>query len=488
MIRVPLSAIESNPFQTRTDTGDISSLARAILQARSDYPSTSGLIQVPPARLIDDQGNVVDPTSFDWEPGQNWPDGWTVQLAAGHRRLAAFRLLAEGLDGEPMPEYRTFPVDLALLDDRAMATTVWHENEARLDVNPIERALLIRRMQEALGLSQKEVADHLGLSPAAVSNSLRLLQLPGGIQDLLKKGEISERHGRALLPLLSLDVGEDVLLERVLKDLAGGFLPVAAVERRVRQEIEHRTGSLEEAPWPEDWRPEGSEMRTCEGCPERVKILREWRCKDTDCFWQKKHLYAIQVSGPEKARKLYPQHAWTADTPSWRGERCHCCGRQYGAEGGKWYRPGDRWNLWICPSCWEKAGLPGLPKPEEKSSEGGGEEIASAPVIHEPQQDEQPSATRVPEMRPISTPAASPSFPATLLTARILPGDELEDRRVMVSVAEEGRLPDRWMVGTYPQLLDLIRQAVDAYFGGNGHFSRENREQEAANGTDIPVR
>lgn len=129
--RIPLDRITDNPYQTRLDYGDLTDLTASLLKMSPSHPHTSGLIQVPPARLVIDD-RILDPADLpclDYEPDA------TVQLAAGHRRLRAFRhLLAAGHD-----DYATLPVDIQLLDDTAMADISWEENAPARTSRPSKR-------------------------------------------------------------------------------------------------------------------------------------------------------------------------------------------------------------------------------------------------------------------------------------------------------------------------------------------------------------
>jgi ParB family transcriptional regulator, chromosome partitioning protein len=73
------------------------------------------------------------------------------------------------------------------------------ENVQREDLNPIEIATAYKRLIEVLGYTQEDVADKVGKDRASVANSLRLLNLPVAIQEMLKEGKISMGHARAIL-------------------------------------------------------------------------------------------------------------------------------------------------------------------------------------------------------------------------------------------------------------------------------------------------
>ena len=89
------------------------------------------------------------------------------------------------------------------LDDKQMCALALIENIQREDLNPIETALGYKNLIQKFMVSQTELGAYCGKSKAAVSNSLRLLNLEPSIQDALRNGTISEGHGRALLMLPS---------------------------------------------------------------------------------------------------------------------------------------------------------------------------------------------------------------------------------------------------------------------------------------------
>lgn len=89
------------------------------------------------------------------------------------------------------------------LDDKQMCALALIENIQREDLNPIETALGYKNLIQKFMVSQTEIGQYCGKSKAAVSNSLRLLNLEPDIQDALRNGTISEGHGRALLMLPS---------------------------------------------------------------------------------------------------------------------------------------------------------------------------------------------------------------------------------------------------------------------------------------------
>jgi ParB family chromosome partitioning protein len=119
------------------------------------------------------------------------PPGPRYELIAGERRLRAARLA--GLERIPA---LVRPADEAASLEIAVA-----ENVAREDLNSIEEAHAYAALVDEFGLTHERVAELVGRSRAAVSNILRLLDLPDDVQGMLESGELSEGHGRALLAL-----------------------------------------------------------------------------------------------------------------------------------------------------------------------------------------------------------------------------------------------------------------------------------------------
>ena len=82
-------------------------------------------------------------------------------------------------------------------DERLQAALI--ENMVREDLNPVEEARACAALVDDLGISKEELARRVGRSRAAISNLVRLLDLPDDVQSLLEKGELTEGHGRAIL-------------------------------------------------------------------------------------------------------------------------------------------------------------------------------------------------------------------------------------------------------------------------------------------------
>ena len=86
-------------------------------------------------------------------------------------------------------------------DDRSLLTEALVENLQREDLSALEEATAYQELLEDFGLTHEEVGNRVGKSRSAITNSLRLLQLPAAIQGKLERGELSAGHARALLGL-----------------------------------------------------------------------------------------------------------------------------------------------------------------------------------------------------------------------------------------------------------------------------------------------
>jgi ParB family chromosome partitioning protein len=88
-------------------------------------------------------------------------------------------------------------------DESAIAMALI-ENIQREDLNPVEEAIALKRLQDEFGLTQQKVADAVGKSRTAVTNLLRLLNLSDEVKTMLEHGDIEMGHARALLSLDSV--------------------------------------------------------------------------------------------------------------------------------------------------------------------------------------------------------------------------------------------------------------------------------------------
>jgi ParB family chromosome partitioning protein len=146
--------------------------------------------------------------------------GGSFELVAGERRLRAAQMV----------ELKTIPALVRDTDDWERLDLALAENMARVDLNAVEEARACAMLVDDLGLTKQEVGRRVGRSRVAISNLIRLLDLPEEALELIEQGELSEGHGRALL--LCKDHGMRRSLALEARD---GAWSVRETERRARE-------------------------------------------------------------------------------------------------------------------------------------------------------------------------------------------------------------------------------------------------------------
>jgi ParB family chromosome partitioning protein len=165
LVEVPIDRVSPNPAQPRQNFApeQLADLAASIAQ--------HGVLQPL----------LVSET----EPG-------SYRLIAGERRWRAAR--QAGLDSVPA-------VIRERLDEDRLLELALVENLQRRDLTPLEEAHAFEQLRTAMGLSQADIAQRVGIDRSTVANALRLLKLPPDIQRLVEEGLLSAGHGRALLAI-----------------------------------------------------------------------------------------------------------------------------------------------------------------------------------------------------------------------------------------------------------------------------------------------
>lgn len=146
--------------------------------------------------------------------------GGYYEIIAGERRWRACKLA--GLT--------EVPVVILNSDDRQTAELSLIENVQREDLNPIEEAIAYRTLIDDYQMTQEEVANRIGKSRTAITNTLRILDLPEEVLNLIADGTLSEGHGRAMLGLRNKDN-----LAEIGKTVAERELSVRQTEEFVRK-------------------------------------------------------------------------------------------------------------------------------------------------------------------------------------------------------------------------------------------------------------
>ena len=199
--RLPVGQLQPGKYQPRRemDEGKLSELADSI--------RSQGVIQPILARQL---------------------AGGNYEIVAGERRWRASQLA--GLD--------EVPVVVRELEDRTVIAMALIENIQREDLNPLEEAEALQRLISEFALTHAEAAEAVGRSRAAVSNLLRLLELPIAIRVLLESRRLEMGHARALLTLAP--------------ELAGKLAQEAADEGWSVREVERRAQAFAAGKVPEN--------------------------------------------------------------------------------------------------------------------------------------------------------------------------------------------------------------------------------------------
>ncbi len=208
---IPVANISRNPRQPRSqmDQEELAELAASIRE--------NGILQPL----------IVSPTDE--------PDKYI--LIAGERRLLAASMA--GLD--------RVPVMVREASDQQRLELALIENVQRADLTPLEAAEAYRQLSDDFNLSHEQIAQQLGKSRVAITNTLRLLKLPDDVRQSLARGDITEGHARALLSLPNPQA-QTAVLQTILKH----ELNVRRAEDLVRKFLGQRPPSAEKpAPKPD---------------------------------------------------------------------------------------------------------------------------------------------------------------------------------------------------------------------------------------------
>lgn len=146
--------------------------------------------------------------------------GGTYELVAGERRWRAAQLA--GME--------TIPAMIRDRDDGEALEAALIENMAREDLNPVEEARACAALVEELGLTRESVGLRVGRSRVAITNLLRLLDLPDEVLELLERRDLSAGHGRALL-----QAGDHADRRRLARSAVADGWSVRTLEARARE-------------------------------------------------------------------------------------------------------------------------------------------------------------------------------------------------------------------------------------------------------------
>jgi ParB-like chromosome segregation protein Spo0J len=322
---VRINVIDPNPWQPRMseDADHIANLAVSIAE--------DGMMQIPSARQV----------------------GERVQLAFGHSRHAAYKLLdqlqerlgrQDRIDFEEESalaravvaadraidngvDFLTMPLNLVDLDDEQMYRYAVSENIQRKDLSPIEAAKSMRRYRDEFGKKSADIGDLFGVNESTVRGMLRLLDLPEPLQAKLSSGEMTVGAARKVLAMKQAVKPED--FETLTTDR---FSKGRTVDEIIQSKIEASNQSLvgmhrrysSESPRGGDglWLLNWTYTTPPYSMPEAETIMKLWRGPDviagrkvksfiSDCIMA---LCAIQPGLERTFDQLYAEHGH-----QWRG-------------------------------------------------------------------------------------------------------------------------------------------------------------------------
>lgn len=195
---LPVELIQRGKYQPRTD------MHEEALQELAESIKVQGVMQPIVVRPV---------------PGDRY------EIIAGERRWRATQIA--GLD--------TIPAVIRLVGDESAIAMSLIENIQRENLNPIEEAMALKRLQEEFELTQQEVAEAVGKSRTTVTNLLRLMSLSHDVRLMLERGDLEMGHARALLGLPAEQQSD------AAKAVSGKGLSVRQTESMVRRLLAEET-------------------------------------------------------------------------------------------------------------------------------------------------------------------------------------------------------------------------------------------------------
>ena len=283
--RVELELIDDNPWQPRQAYDE------EALQELADSIHSLGLLQVPLGRRNDDG---------------------RVQSAFGHRRIRGYRLNHEQGRG---PSY--IEMDITEISDENMAVLALTENERRKQLTQIEVVRAHKRAIEETNLTIQDMADHVGVNRATLSNNIRVLALPDFVLEHVESGALSIHVAREFLVLQNDDHVHTEEMRRVVHDIARTWGASGAPDwsrRHVRKLIFERVAFNQD-----DFRPLGPKGKSTHYSGGVVGGAYRNPTFDTEAFAaerpEKIHTIPDEDDGEEK---YGGSRTWTCDAKAWR--------------------------------------------------------------------------------------------------------------------------------------------------------------------------
>lgn len=278
---IDLNLLDDNPFQPRTE------IDPKTLELMADSIRGIGLLQAPMGRRM--------------ENGR-------VQIAYGHRRIAACKLLRDR--GEWGPAIDMEVADVGETTDQKMAVMAIAENVARQRLTQIEVVRAHRRAIDETGLSIQGLADELGVSRSALSNNLRVLELPDFILEHVESGRLRVNVAREFLVLQNATHAHIDDMQAVVNRIANSYGVVYRSElpnwsrKNVRDKISEQVATNEP-----NFRPLGPKAESYSHY--QAGAVRE-ATFDTEAFAADYPDKLHTVPNGDKSR------VWTCEVDEWR--------------------------------------------------------------------------------------------------------------------------------------------------------------------------
>ena len=209
-VYLPMDSIREGKYQPRQhiDTGSVRELSKSIKE--------KGFIQPIVVRKLEDGFEIV----------------------AGARRFQAAKLLG----------IKEIPTIIKNLNDKDTFMLAIMENLQRKNLNPLEEALAFKRLMDEFNLTLEGVGKALGKDKSSIANTLRLLKLPGEIQEALRKGIIARTQARTILGLATEKEQIDIFHQILKKGLSVRDLEkhVKKVSLKARKSLDPFVVDMEE--------------------------------------------------------------------------------------------------------------------------------------------------------------------------------------------------------------------------------------------------
>ena len=197
---IPIDQLQRGQYQPRTD------MRQETLEELANSIKSQGIVQPLVVRALKHESEA----------------GPRYEIIAGERRWRAAQIA----------NLKDIPVVIRDIPDSDAIAMSLIENIQREDLNPLEEAIALDRLIREFDLTHQQAAEAVGRSRAAVSNLLRLLELPEGVASLLTARKIEMGHARALLSIKDTSVQSNIANLVVKKGLS-----VRATETLVRKSI-----------------------------------------------------------------------------------------------------------------------------------------------------------------------------------------------------------------------------------------------------------